>query len=131
MENQFTRIGQLIYDIEAGEAIDDTGFEAFFNEEFRRITMQLAAHWYKNEKGTLYGLEFHQKENYRLLKKVNALYLRDTGSSAFGESLDDLYRLLIDHLNIQGVRIDKMIAEPASSALDFPDSGMPPHWGIN
>lgn len=125
MENQFTRIGQLIYDLQAGEPLDDTGFEAFFNEEFRRITMQLAAHWYKNEKGTLYGLEFHHVENNRLLEKVNALYLRDTACNAFGENLDDLYRLLIDHLNIQGVRIDKMIAEPASSALDFPDSGMP------
>lgn len=120
MENWFSRVGQLIYDLEASVPIDPDGFEAFLNEEFREMTLQLGHRWYNNEPGLGYLLEFHKEECYRLLKKVNAMYMLFVNYSAFRdgrEYLQDLYRLLIDHLNVQSVRIDKMISEPADKAL--------------
>jgi len=120
MENQFSRIGQLIYDLEAGTVMDTEGFVAFLDGEFREVTMQLGAHWVKCGPGLPYRLEFHAVECQRLLDKVKVLYQLFIHMNAFRdgkESMQGLYVHLIKSLNEQVERIAKMVAEPAGSAL--------------
>lgn len=72
MTNEFARIGQLIFDLNAGKEYDlaeEDNF-TFVDEEFRRITLALGMVWHLKELGWSYNLEFHAAEGERLLKML-------------------------------------------------------------
>jgi len=72
MENQFSRLGQLIFDLSSGQEFDlsdESNFD-FLDEEYRRITIALSIVWQRQEMGWPYLLEFHAAEGERLLQKL-------------------------------------------------------------
>lgn len=72
MINEFTRLGQLIFDLSAGKQFDLTDEDnfIFLEEEAKRITIAWAATWRAKELGWAYYLDFHATECQRLLQKL-------------------------------------------------------------
>jgi len=72
MENQFSRLGQLIFDLNNGQEFDlsDESNFGFLDEEYRRITTALSVVWQREEMSWPYLLEFHAAEGERLLQKL-------------------------------------------------------------
>jgi len=72
MENHFSRLGQLIFDLSNGQEFDlsDESNFTFLDEEYRRITIALRVVWQEQEMGWPYLLEFHAAEGERLLQKL-------------------------------------------------------------
>jgi hypothetical protein len=72
MINEFTRLGQLIFDLNSGKVFDlsDEDNFTFLDEEYRRILLAMGAAWDRKEMGWNYYLEFHMAEGERLLQKL-------------------------------------------------------------
>jgi len=72
MNNEFARLGQLIFDLHAGKQFDLSEEEnfIFLEEEYKRITIQLGGVCHYKALGWTYALDFHAAEGQRLLTKL-------------------------------------------------------------
>lgn len=113
MENQFSRIGQIIMDLDAGKTFEPEPEEFdFLDQEFARITIQLGTEWMDKPMGLGYLLNFHASEAQRLslwlLKMCQALLQSETDNE-YSRYLSEVYQYLFTHLAELQIRINMLI----------------------
>ncbi len=116
MQNELARIGAIIYDLRVNRN-PDLGQENFdfLDEEFLRITGQLAAHWYEQVPGLAYLLDFHREETLRLSALVEGLTVDNVMKHKGDFFMENLYH----DLNTQLVELLRRIDLMAMRKFDF------------
>jgi len=88
MQNEFARLGQLIFHLKAGREFDLTDEEnfTFLDDEFKRITLAMGLVWHEKALGWSYCLDFHAAEAERLFHMLRIT--QDDQELQYGDQFD-------------------------------------------